>query len=341
MSFSSTSDNYSHWLASSRPLLWPSADPTRLYLGDDSVLLPPPLPRTLSDSHNPDSDASHEVFTCSLVSFSLPLTLSLSVNPAFVKPTLARTNIASSRRGLSRCIHDSFESFHQLLTECHVCSPSVVSNSDSCSDPTSTSDLHSHMGGHIIRSIRGVPEELATPVGPVFPCGFCGSSGNPDCVIKLKKTKRATEVITDCPHKVPFKYGFAEKGSESCPCRNVPVVCALCPHRERDTDAKPAVWRYNMEQHLTLSHPEYAHPGKFLGLPLPLHMIGSVVLTIQEEKKFGVPACPERPPAHKKHESTHPLASTSSGQKRQADAGQFRIIISSSNGTKRARMAKD
>jgi hypothetical protein len=197
------------------------------------------------------------------------------------------------------------------------------------------------MGGHILRSIRGVPEELATSVGQVSPCGFCGSSGNPDCVIKLKKTKRATEVFTDCPHKVPYKYGFAEKGSESRPCRNVPVICTLCPHREKDTDAKPAVWRYNMEQHLNLSHPEYAHPGKLLGLPLPSHMIRTVVLTVLEEKKLGVPARPKIPSDIANHESTHSPAPTSSAQKRRADAGQFRIIIASSNGTKRARMVKD
>jgi len=202
------------------------------------------------------------------------------------------------------------------------------------------------MGGHILRSIRGVPEELATPVGRNLPCGFCGSSGNPDCVIKLKKTKRVTEVIVDCPHKVPFKYGFAEKGSESCPCRNVPVICTLCTHRGRDTDAKSAVWRYNMEQHLNLSHPEYAHPGKLLGLPLPSHMIRTVALTALEEKKSGVPAClsPETPSSshiQANHESMHLPASTSSGQKRRADAGQFKIIIASSNSTKRARMARD
>ncbi|KAF8434060.1 hypothetical protein L210DRAFT_3649249 [Boletus edulis BED1] len=345
MSFSSTSDNYSHWLASSRPLLWPSADPTCLYLGNDSVLLPPPLPRTLSDSHNPDSDASHEVFTCSLVKEDV-----LETAGTTIWKRLGDSKVPISNITLLSGRYDGFPYSRDNGTPALLCTEATqalseanVTNSEVLCAlcHKSTSDLRSHMGGHIIRSIRGVPEELVTPVGPVFPCGFCGSSGNPDCVIKLKKTKRATEVITDCPHKVPFKYGFAEKGSESRPCRNVPVVCALCPHRERDTDAKPAVWRYNMEQHLTLSHPEYAHPGKFLGLPLPLHMIGSVVLTIQEEKKFGVPAHPERPPAHKKHESTHPLASTSSGQKRQADAGQFRIIISSSNGTKRARMAKD
>ena len=223
----------------------------------------------------------------------------------------------------------------------HALSEANVTNTDVlcalCHKPTS--DLRSHVGGHILCSIRGVPEELATPVGPLLPCGFCGSSGNPDCAIKLKKTKRAMEVITDCPHKVPFKYGFAEKGSESRPCRNVPVICMLCPHREKDTDAKPAVWRYNMEQHLDLSHPEYAHPGKFLGLPLPLHMIRTVGLTMLEEKKFGVPARAEMPSRTANHKSTHLPAPTSSGQKRRADAGQFKIIIASSNGMKCARMA--
>lgn len=199
------------------------------------------------------------------------------------------------------------------------------------------------MGGHILRSIRGVPEELATPVGELLPCGFCGSSGNPDCAIKLKKTKRVTEVITGCPHKVPFKYGFAEKGSDSRPCRNVPVVCTLCPHREKETNTKGAVWRYNMEQHLNITHPEYMHPGKLLGLPLPTEMVRIVTITIQEEKKLGVPVRPNHsnPSNPSNHGSAHPPATTSSGKKRQADAGQFKLIITSSNGSKRARMVRD
>ena len=53
-----------------------------------------------------------------------------------------------------------------------------------CQQPTK--NLHSHMGGHILRSIRGVEEDLSTPVAHFMPCGFCGQSGNPDCKVKLK-----------------------------------------------------------------------------------------------------------------------------------------------------------
>ncbi|KAG6380411.1 hypothetical protein JVT61DRAFT_8534 [Boletus reticuloceps] len=210
----------------------------------------------------------------------------------------------------------------------------------------STGDLQSHMGGHILRAIRGVEEELLMPVSHLFPCGFCGQSGNPDCVVKLKKTK----VITSCPRKVPFKYAFAEKGSESRPCRNVPVICTLCPHHGRATDAKVAVWRYNMEQHLNFSHSEYAHPGKPepLGLPLPLHIMQAILLTSLKKKKLGVPVRPrDQAPSpfnwSKSKESTTTTlaqATTSAGQKRQADAAEFRNAIASSSGSKRPRSAK-
>ena len=227
----------------------------------------------------------------------------------------------------------------QALSEANVTNNEVLCAL--CHKPTS--NLRSHMGGHILRSIREVPKELATPVGQLLPCGFCGSSGNPHCAIKLKKTKQATEVVTNCPHKVPFKYGFAEKGSDSRPCRNVPVVCTLCPHRERETNAKAAVWRYNMKQHLNITHPEYAHPGKLLGLPLPTEMVHVVIITIQEEKKLGVPvrASHNGPSNASNHGSTHPPATTSSRKKRQADAGQFKLVITSSNGSKHARIVRN
>ncbi|KIK80927.1 hypothetical protein PAXRUDRAFT_15523 [Paxillus rubicundulus Ve08.2h10] len=61
----------------------------------------------------------------------------------------------------------------------------------------------------------------------------------------------------------------------------------------KDTDWKDVIWRYNMEQHLNIAYPEYAHPSKLVGLSLPEDMIPAVVLTSLEEKQLSVPVCPE------------------------------------------------
>ncbi|KAG9309783.1 hypothetical protein JVU11DRAFT_10157 [Chiua virens] len=63
MSFSTRSDNYSHWIASSTPQLWPSSDPT---LAPLSLMPPPPHPWTLNDSDKPTSD--HEAVSGSMYS---------------------------------------------------------------------------------------------------------------------------------------------------------------------------------------------------------------------------------------------------------------------------------
>lgn len=45
----------------------------------------------------------------------------------------------------------------------------------------------------------------------------------------------------------------------SSPCSNVPLSCPLCPKTE------PAVWRYNLQYHLSTVHPS-AQRSKFEGL---------------------------------------------------------------------------
>ncbi|KAF9232942.1 hypothetical protein BU15DRAFT_28835, partial [Melanogaster broomeanus] len=126
------------------------------------------------------------------------------------------------------------------------------------------------------------------------PCGFCGHdnggrAGEDKCALSMKITSRAVNWESRCPYKHTFQYGSASKGSDSRPCRNVPVICTLCHHPGRDTDTHPAIWRYNMEAHLNETHPEYAHPGKQKGLALPRSVYEAMVLTPLEEKKAGVP----------------------------------------------------
>ena len=119
------------------------------------------------------------------------------------------------------------------------------------------------MGGHILRAARQVPEVVVNPISGTLPCGFCGRCGAAECAPTLKILSRNTQWSSQCPRMEPFQYGSANKGSNHRPCRNVPVICSLCNHPGRETDTRPAVWRYNMEAHLTERHPEYAHIRKF------------------------------------------------------------------------------
>ncbi|KAG1730826.1 uncharacterized protein EDB91DRAFT_1349521 [Suillus paluster] len=50
-----------------------------------------------------------------------------------------------------------------------------------------------------------------------------------------------------------------------------------------------AVWRYNMIQHLDDVHPQYAHPKNPTGLPLPLDILNTFMLTCLEQRDAGIP----------------------------------------------------
>lgn len=151
------------------------------------------------------------------------------------------------------------------------------------------SDIRSHMGCHILQAIRGVPDTVVNPISSHLPCGFCGRCGEADCTLTMKILSRSIQWSMQCPRMEPFQYGSANKGSDNRPCRNVPVICTLCHHPGKETDAQPAIWHYNMEAHLTDRHPQYAHPGKADGLPLPEDVYEATAVTALEESKFSIP----------------------------------------------------
>lgn len=66
--------------------------------------------------------------------------------------------------------------------------------------------------------------------------------------------KSCRVLVAELPFAASKVYDTATKGSNSNPCRNVPITCRLSG---RDTESRPAVWRYNMEVHslLLLSKP--------------------------------------------------------------------------------------
>ncbi|KIK77576.1 hypothetical protein PAXRUDRAFT_777212, partial [Paxillus rubicundulus Ve08.2h10] len=121
------------------------------------------------------------------------------------------------------------------------------------------------MGRHILHALWGLSNNLTTPVGELSPCSFCGHLG--------------LHTLINCPHAETFQYGSAIKGSDNCPCCNVPIACKLCTQHGHNTEWQPAVWHYNMEAHIDSHHPEYAHPRKPVGLPLPYNIYLSLKIS--------------------------------------------------------------
>ncbi|KAG0699780.1 hypothetical protein DFH29DRAFT_1001713 [Suillus ampliporus] len=158
----------------------------------------------------------------------------------------------------------------ERITTCPLCLAKVA-------------DIHSHVSQHILRASSNTPEQISLkePVGDILPCGFCGRSGLPECVITIKFPVNGAPVWeTKCAYKHQFKYGFAEQGSKNKPCRNVPLKCGLChpllaPEPSKTSRRAPVVavesiWRYNMPAHILSEHEEYAVPGcREVGVLLP------------------------------------------------------------------------
>ncbi|THU78379.1 hypothetical protein K435DRAFT_569153, partial [Dendrothele bispora CBS 962.96] len=91
-------------------------------------------------------------------------------------------------------------------------------------------------------------------------CGLCLSTDGA-CRFYLKKGKGANSgyqvdfrASQGCPVmkklKKRFKYASAAQSTENSPCTNVPRTCPLCLDK-----SSPAVWTYDMKEHLVVSHP--------------------------------------------------------------------------------------
>ncbi|KAJ6517748.1 hypothetical protein DFH09DRAFT_1332133 [Mycena vulgaris] len=138
-----------------------------------------------------------------------------------------------------------------------------------------------HMGAHILRKLRGVEEAVKTPITGDFPCGFCGETGRSECAVFVKVTSKSTSIETNCRLKGPIKYAYAERGSATTPCRNVPLVCILCPSQLTAGKAT----------HLAAAHPEYASPHNPDGAKrLPITVLESFELQRVEQLALGIPA---------------------------------------------------
>ncbi|KAI0068069.1 hypothetical protein BV25DRAFT_1875223 [Artomyces pyxidatus] len=175
---------------------------------------------------------------------------------------------------------------------CHFCGETISGPQD---------HWRGHIGKHLLHHIRGTGLFPSTPgnakIGDNLPCGFCGHSGNPSCAIELSVTQRKVTVNCNCPYKVKISFGWAKRGTAASPSRNVPIVCTLCPHPPSlPAHTNPAIWSYNMDEHIRLRHSEYASPSSPVGLPIPASLWNDMEITAEEEHAVGIPVS-FRPPA--------------------------------------------
>ncbi|KAJ7872413.1 hypothetical protein B0H13DRAFT_1633871 [Mycena leptocephala] len=143
-----------------------------------------------------------------------------------------------------------------------------------------------HMGGHIIRKLRNPGEsERDKVVGESHPCGFCGRSARPECGTTIKPKCQSFEINSNlkCRCMVSFQHQMANKGSATTP------SSYLCPTPPGRYPTYPAVWRYNMGQHLRDIHPEYVSPLQPEGGLLPFNVWQSARINKEEEMALGVP----------------------------------------------------
>jgi hypothetical protein len=104
------------------------------------------------------------------------------------------------------------------------------------------------------------------------------------------------------------------------PSRNVPVICHLCPIPPGRYPTYPAVWHYNMGQHLRDIHPEYVSPLQPGGDLLPFKLWQSVQIDKEEEMALGVPM--PRPFTNFVRDSDEPTRGESEGRDLANGAGR-------------------
>ncbi|KAG1753401.1 hypothetical protein EDB19DRAFT_1824124 [Suillus lakei] len=172
---------------------------------------------------------------------------------------------------------------------------------------TKVTNMHYHMGLHILCTLNNIPEDVNMKqlVSNVYPCGFCGCSGHPDCAITITIKNTATgnapmQWNTKCIYQHGFRYLFAEQGSKNKPVRNVPLKCELChpilpPEPGKSSRRVPAVaidaiWCYNMVEHVLNEHEEYSVPGcRAGGMPVLPGVLKAMQLTELEQASANIP----------------------------------------------------
>jgi len=166
-----------------------------------------------------------------------------------------------------------------------------------CHRQISGPDRQNHMGGHILRKLRGVVENEGNNPGTVsfihcgtssstglnmyqvsmmFPCGFCGQLTDQRSHCQLQPIKGG-KVYSGCSQVYNFQIAAASKISKQKACTNVPLQCRFCAELH---------WKYNMVFHLRLKHPrweENVSEKEREGFRC------KILIDTEEETKLGIP----------------------------------------------------
>ncbi|KAF8867765.1 hypothetical protein CPB84DRAFT_1859091 [Gymnopilus junonius] len=147
-----------------------------------------------------------------------------------------------------------------------------------CGHQVAGPDRQNHMGGHILRRLRGVEESfenIGSKVSMQYPCGFCTQSSlNGACSIHIQSGK----AISTCSRAYDFKISAASKISKQKACTNVPIQCKFCPDVH---------WKYNMHRHLQERHPSW-ESNRGAGSELK-EFREKIAITNEEENRLKIP----------------------------------------------------
>ncbi|OBZ66985.1 hypothetical protein A0H81_12994 [Grifola frondosa] len=145
-----------------------------------------------------------------------------------------------------------------------------------------------HVGGHILRTLRGVSEVLpGGQIGPM-PCGFCGRSGITSCQQIFVTKGKNLQATTNCSHFRAFQYGPSLQSTDSTASTNIPMLCPFAGCTQAfPPNLLTAVWKYNMPEHIRLKHSDYLLDGT--GPPLPDGLKASIFISHEEGRQLKIP----------------------------------------------------
>ncbi|KAJ7661525.1 hypothetical protein DFH06DRAFT_1089043 [Mycena polygramma] len=150
-----------------------------------------------------------------------------------------------------------------------------------CGTERRLNQMRHHVASHILKSMRGVSEQVLRPVG-IEPCGFCGLDG---CSTQLlKHPRKAVTISSSCRyHYARMNYEKAKNAAAQSPSTNVPIHCLLCAVNPVSGNPQ-TVWKYNAINHIIAEHS--LHQNFFPQLP-PTFMV-EIFIRKEEESALGI-----------------------------------------------------
>ncbi|KAK7015571.1 hypothetical protein VNI00_019065 [Paramarasmius palmivorus] len=159
---------------------------------------------------------------------------------------------------------------------------SVVMCPLECEVEVSIRKLRSHVGRHVLHSLRkGKEQDGCVEVG-IDPCGWCGMSGT--CITQLiQPPSGSVKVESNCTYRYErMRYDDAAKSTRATPCTNVPIHCPLCP---KSISGQPVtIWKYNAIDHILINH---AEPNARIR-DVDGALAADIFISLAEEKAMGI-----------------------------------------------------